>query len=215
MRIGKNIRLRKDGRYEARYMKGRGPNGKILYGYCYGRTYEEAESKRDAVLNKTEIARELNLLILGAGSHGREVMELAQSLRIFRRIDFLDDIHPERAIGPCKHFEQYLNEYPAAIPAIGDTEVRKKWMMELIRAGFVIPTLVHPSAIVSGNAEVGIGTVICARATIATDACIGRGCIISGGAIVDKGVVLDDWSYIDCGETISGQGVKRRHMKFV
>ncbi len=40
-----NIHLRKDGRYEARYPKGRDESGKLIYGFCYGRTYEEAREK--------------------------------------------------------------------------------------------------------------------------------------------------------------------------
>ena len=205
MKTGRNIRLRKDGRYEARYIKERDENGKIVYGYCYGASYEEAEAKREAYLNKLQRIRELNLLILGSGSHGQEVKELAQSLRIFRKISFLDDIYPERAIGPCKDFEQYLDEYPVAIPAVGNTAVRMRWMDELNKAGFVIPTLIHPTAILSPSAEVGNGTVICARATIGTGAVIGKGCIISSGATVDRNVVLEDWGYVECGETVSLQ----------
>ncbi len=37
--------MRKDGRFEARYAKGRDGNGKLIYGFCYGRTYEEAREK--------------------------------------------------------------------------------------------------------------------------------------------------------------------------
>ena len=40
-----NVFLRKDGRFEARYRKGRDNNGKLIYGYCYGKTYEEAWEK--------------------------------------------------------------------------------------------------------------------------------------------------------------------------
>lgn len=43
---GENIRKRKDGRWEARYEKGRQQNGKIQYGYLYGRTYEEVKKKK-------------------------------------------------------------------------------------------------------------------------------------------------------------------------
>ena len=45
MRKKENIFLRKDGRFEARYAKGRNENGKLIYGFCYGRTYEEARNK--------------------------------------------------------------------------------------------------------------------------------------------------------------------------
>lgn len=208
LRTGNNIRLRKDGRYEARYIKGRSPDAKIIYGYVYGKTYQEAEEKRDALLHQMQPIKELNLLILGAGSHGQEVLELAQSLRIFHKIGFLDDTKPEIAIGPCNNFSKYLSEYPVAIPAIGDTEVRKRWMTDLVKAGFIIPTLIHPSAVVSRSAEIGNGTVVCARATIGPRAQLGKGCIISCGATIDKNVIMRDWAYVDCGEIVSAQSIK-------
>ena len=202
MKTGSNIRLRKDGRFEARYVKGHDEKGRTLYGYCYGHTYEEAEKKRDEqkLLHNAPPAREMNLLILGAGSHGEEVTELAESLRIFRKIRFLDDFKKEVAIGACRNFADYLAEYPVAIPAVGDTALRARWMNELIAAGFVIPTLIHPSAVVSQSAEIGLGTVICARATVGTGAKIGRGSILSSGTTVERNAVLPDWSYVDCGE---------------
>lgn len=38
-RHGENIRKRKDGRWEGRYIKGRTPDGKAKLGYVYGKTY--------------------------------------------------------------------------------------------------------------------------------------------------------------------------------
>ena len=207
MRTGDNIRLRKDGRYEARYIKNRDEQGRIIYGYCYGRTLEEAAAKREAMLKTELVFREMSLLILGAGSHGEEVMELAQSLRIFRKIGFLDDGKPDVAMGLCKDFSDYLSEYPVAVPAVGDTTLRKRWMKELVQDGFLIPTLIHPSAEVARSAQVGGGTVICARATVAPNAVIGKGCIISSGAVIDRHVVLPDWSYVDCGEVVTTHNV--------
>lgn len=45
MAKGENIFKRKDGRWEARYVRGRELSGKICYGYCYGKTYKEAKEK--------------------------------------------------------------------------------------------------------------------------------------------------------------------------
>lgn len=45
MRKGENIYLRKDGRWEGRYPKGRKFNGKIKYGYIYGKSYMEVKQK--------------------------------------------------------------------------------------------------------------------------------------------------------------------------
>ncbi len=42
---GENIYKRKDGRWEARYIKAYHPDGAPKYGYCYGKTYREAKQK--------------------------------------------------------------------------------------------------------------------------------------------------------------------------
>lgn len=45
MAKGENIFKRKDGRWEARFIKGHELSGKIKYGFCYGKTYKEAKEK--------------------------------------------------------------------------------------------------------------------------------------------------------------------------
>ena len=54
-RKGENIRKRKDGRWEARYEKCRDQNGRIQYGYLYGRTYEAVKKKKLAVLCQSNL----------------------------------------------------------------------------------------------------------------------------------------------------------------
>lgn len=59
MSKGENIFKRKDGRWEARYIKGYELSGKIKYGFCYGKTYKEAKDKvtlrKAALLNGTPL----------------------------------------------------------------------------------------------------------------------------------------------------------------
>lgn len=50
-RKGENIRKRKDGRWEARYKKGRKPDGSILYGYVYASKYTLVKEKRNQILS--------------------------------------------------------------------------------------------------------------------------------------------------------------------
>ena len=45
-RKGENYRKRKDGRWEARYIKWRDADGKIHYGSLYGKSYNEVKEKR-------------------------------------------------------------------------------------------------------------------------------------------------------------------------
>ncbi len=48
---GENITKRKDGRWEARYIKTR-KNGKAVYGYVYGKTYSEAKRKKADAMHR-------------------------------------------------------------------------------------------------------------------------------------------------------------------
>lgn len=54
-RKGENIYKRKDGRWEARYIKGYRPDGGAKYGYCYGKSYGEA--KRKVTQAKADVLR--------------------------------------------------------------------------------------------------------------------------------------------------------------
>lgn len=198
MKNGSNIRLRSDGRYESRYIKSRTADGKAIWGYCYGKTYEEAEQKRNLMC--TPHLREMNLLILGCGEHGREVLELAKELMIFKEISFLDDDDSKaNVIGKCSELNKFKDKFPIAIPAIGDNIIRKKWAFELSKEGFIIPTFIHPNASVSQKATVGSGTVIYAGATIGYGAEVGDGCIIDSGAVVERHSKVPDWTLVNCG----------------
>lgn len=50
---GDNIHKRKDGRWEGRYEKGRKPNGSILYGSIYAKSYREVKMKLSEIAKET------------------------------------------------------------------------------------------------------------------------------------------------------------------
>lgn len=201
----KGIYQRKDGRWEARYKKGIDENGKTLYGAVYGKSSEEVEEKRRQLVgDETEqrVPTELNLLILGAGSHGRDVMEIAESLRIFNKIRFLDDhVQGEYIIGKCKDAMKFRGEYPCAFIAIGDNEKRRKYAKFLKERNFLIPKLISPLAIVSPNADIGEGTVVHPQGTVG-EAKIGKHCIIASNSTISSEVVMGDYSRADSGSIV-------------
>lgn len=57
MRTGENIYKRRDGRWEARYRKGRDSNGRLIYGSCYGKTYSEAKAKMEQAKMRLDSVR--------------------------------------------------------------------------------------------------------------------------------------------------------------
>ena len=54
-RKGENIFHRKDGRWEARYVKGYRPDGTCQYGFLYGKSYGEVKKKRTEILLKLDL----------------------------------------------------------------------------------------------------------------------------------------------------------------
>ena len=50
-----------------------------------------------------------NLLILGAGQHGRVAKEIAETMDCYSKIDFLDDL-AECAIGKLSEYKNFKTE---------------------------------------------------------------------------------------------------------
>lgn len=115
-----------------------------------------------------------NLLILSAGGHGRVVIEIAEAMGTFERIDFLDD-HSELAIGSLADNEKLAGEYSYPFPTFRDSKFRMKWMEKLEENYFTKPVLIHPSASISPSVSVYPGSVVEARAVINTNTVIERG----------------------------------------
>lgn len=64
---GENIYLRKDGRWEGRYIKDRKPNGKPVFGSIYGRQYSEV--KKRLIFIKAELYQDDSpLTVFGSGT---------------------------------------------------------------------------------------------------------------------------------------------------
>jgi len=142
-----------------------------------------------------------NLLIIGAGGHGRVVKETAEAVTGFGKIDFLDD-KAGIAIGRCEDYKNFKQNYRFAFVALGNNELRAKWFKLLADEGFILPVLVHPAAYVSPSAVVEDGTIIAAKAAINTNSAIGKGCIISIGALVDHDCAVGEFSHINLGAII-------------
>lgn len=206
----KGVYKRSDGRWEARYKKGIGADGRAKYGAVYGSSKAEVIKKREEIApspQKVVYPEGLNLLILGAGSHGRDIMEIAESLHIFNKISFLDDnAVGENIIGKCSDAASLRSEYPCGFVAIGDNKKRRKLAKYLKAHHFLIPKLISPTATISSNAGIGEGTVIMSQANIG--ACnVGDFCIIAQGSNINTDSIIESYSMVDCGAIVSRGGV--------
>lgn len=147
----------------------------------------------------------MNLLILGAGSQGPVVKEIAEALGIFSRIAFLDDDpHNKLAIGPLSAYRELKGEFTAAIPSFGDSRLRREYFDKLSQAGYAIPRLIHPSATTSkSNVSLGVGVVVEAKVIIANDVTVGDNVILSAGCVLDRECVVEADSHVGCACTVT------------
>lgn len=140
----------------------------------------------------------MNLLIIGAGGHGKVVKEVAQAACQFEKIDFVDD-NGELAVGKIEDLSKLRCRYDAAFAAIGNNKVRSEVLTVLQEYEYNIPVLIHPTAYVSDSAKIMYGTVVEPKAIVNANSKVAQGCIISVGAIVDHDVVVEQCAHVNAG----------------
>ena len=144
-----------------------------------------------------------SLLILGAGGHGKVVLDVADSMKCYKAIHFLDDgkeigieVLGHEVIGKISECHLHSSSYTDAIVALGNNQVRLELTKKLKALGYQIPILVHPTSVVSQYANIKEGTVIMPQAVVNADARIGMACIINTGAVVEHDCVVGDGAHI-------------------
>ena len=155
----------------------------------------------------------MKLLIIGAGGHGRVVKDIAEQLHVYEQIDFIDDNLSTEAIGPIDSLHEYVKDYDHCIVGLGNNHLRSALTEKIIDLGYQVPILIHPRAYVASSARIGIGTVICANATVNCNSTIGRGVLISPNAVVDHNSRVEDYAHIDAGAVVNTDAVVSKGSK--
>ncbi len=151
-----------------------------------------------------------NLLIVGAGTYSLVAKEIAESMRCFDKIKFVDDqakVAPDGSavVGKIADMKHLSSDFPNVVVAIGNPEIRLRLLQKLeSEATMQIATLVSPLAYVSSSAEIGKGCIIEPMAVVHTGCVLGKGCLISAGAVVNHVSTLGDGTHIDCNATVAG-----------
>ena len=142
------------------------------------------------------------LLILGAGGFGQMAKETALELG-YEQVVFLDDAADgEDVIGRCCDYILRHEEYPVAVAAFGNNKTRLYWTDKLLEAGYQVPALVHPSAVVSPSAVLESGCFVMQRAVVNTHTRIERAALINSGAVVDHDSVVCAGAHVGLGSIV-------------
>lgn len=161
-------------------------------------------------LNHSKEMRMTKCAILGASGHGKVIAEIAE-LNGYREIHFFDDRWPAlknvehwSVLGDSDALLKHATSYDLVVVAIGNNHIRLPKIKDLEQAEAVLKPLIHPSASVSGYAQLGLGTVVMANAVVNPFVTIGVGCIINTSSSIDHDCIISDGVHISPGANIAG-----------
>lgn len=157
------------------------------------------------------------IVVIGAGGFGREVHDVivainaAQPEPTWHFLGFVDDGSPDLElltrrgapyVGPSAEMKSLSGiQY---VVGIGNPYSRRQLADSADSAGLAAATLIHPSATIGLDVEIGAGTIICSHVSITTNIRIGRHVHLNLNATVGHDSTLKDFVTINPGATISG-----------
>ncbi len=153
----------------------------------------------------------MRLLVVGAGGHAKVVTDTARAAgwEIAGVIGLRSGA--ETLLGYPVSRELDDIKADAFIVAVGNNRTRRE-LFENYRSRGIRPAIViHPSAIIGSDVDIGEGTFIAAGAMVNVNATIGEDVILNTGCVVEHDVLVGDHVLIGpnaslCGESAVGIG---------
>jgi len=160
------------------------------------------------------VSESFQLVVWGAGGHGRVVADAAARAGKFTLAGWIDDVSPGRmgdlfegvpVVGGKERLPQLLaGGVDWLIVAVGECAARERLADMAVRAGLRLATVVHPAATVARTAVLGPGTFVAAGAVVAPGAQLGSNVIVNHGATVDHDCELADGVHVCPGAHLAG-----------
>lgn len=154
------------------------------------------------------------LIIIGAGGHGRVVADAARCSGVWTKIVFVDDQYAEskwsgdvEIIAPLDQLPSLAGTRCHAIVAIGDNRLRLDLQGRLKNMGFTLATIIHPSAQIARDVNIGHGSVLLANSVVNVGAVLGESVIINTAATVDHNGRIGDGVHLSPGVNLAGNVV--------
>lgn len=154
------------------------------------------------------------LILIGGGGHCRSVLDAAIRNKEYDEIVITDARSEEEKIMGCQvvgddsvlldYYNRGYTEAFITIGHMGDSALRQKLVDKASKIGFIFPSIIDPSAIISQFVNISEGVFIGKGAIINAECIIGRHSIINTGAIVEHDCCIGSYAHIAVGARICG-----------
>lgn len=155
------------------------------------------------------------IVLLGGGGHAKVLIDLINACGRYEIAGIVDaqfaagvSVSGATVLGDdrilSELYEKGLRNACIAVGSVKDNSRRKALYEKVKNAGFLMPALIHPSAVISGKSQIHEGAQIMAGAIVQTDSSIGENTIVNTGAIVEHDCKIGNHVHICPGATLSG-----------
>lgn len=157
-----------------------------------------------------------SIIGIGAGGHCKVVMEIIRLMGMWNVVGLLDSdksrlgetVSGNLICGTDELAADFYNNGVRlafiGIGSIGPTQVRQNVLSHLLTIGFELPVLLHPSASVAFDTQIGRGTCVMPLAIVNPGTMIGECAIINSGAIVEHDCEISSFAHISPGAVLGG-----------
>ncbi len=154
-----------------------------------------------------------HLIVLGAGDHAKVVIATVEAEAKFTVIGLLDDDESKHGttwyghpvLGGSDQLTRLREQgISKAVVAVGDNVGRAKAAQIAVKAGFGLPTVIHPTAVILKGSVISEGSVLLANAYVGADSHLGAGALLSVGALVAHDCVIGSWCQLCPGAKLGG-----------
>lgn len=156
----------------------------------------------------------MDVIILGAGGHGKVVLDILRTAGQHRVAGFVDadptlagtEVGGVPVLGAINLLSKLRQQkIRGAIVAIGDNRARQSYAAIVGEHGLELVNAVHPTASVSSTAAIGRNVVIAARGVVCTESNIGDSVIINTAAVVDHECDIGQGVHVCPGAHLAGR----------
>jgi UDP-perosamine 4-acetyltransferase len=156
----------------------------------------------------------MQVVILGAGGHGKVVLDILRAEGRCEPVGFVDadtrlsgtKVGGLPVFGPLNVLPKLRGRgVGRAIVAIGDNRTRLRYAGAVEAEGFELVNAIHPTAFVSPTAQLGRNAVVGPNASVVTEARLGDAVIVNTGAIVEHECEIGEAVHVAPGACVAGR----------
>jgi sugar O-acyltransferase (sialic acid O-acetyltransferase NeuD family) len=154
------------------------------------------------------------IILIGGGGHCKSAIDVIEQEARFKIAGIIDKheflgskILGYPVIGNDFDLQSLAKKYKNALVTVGHIKsalARIKLYNLAIRAGFVLPSVISPSAYISKHSKIGNGTIIMGNVIVNADVSIGDNCIINSKALIEHDCLISSHCHISTNAIING-----------